>query len=655
MSMRQRPGRPGSDATEPLGSERADRTTRRRGTPAWVVLAAGALLCAPAILSGTHIRAGEEANRPVTATATPKPKPTAPPPASQPPSPAADAPGPLHERIDRLIEAALARQLPGQAPAAPATDGEFLRRVWLDLAGTIPTAAEARAFLDDPSPYKRTALIDRLLEAPTFARRMQQVFDVMLMERRTDVYVPSGPWREFLRSAFADDRPYDVLVRQILTADGADPATRPAARFLLDREGDPNVLTRDIGRLFLGMDLQCCQCHDHPLIDDYKQQHYYGLYAFLSRTVVAGGKGADGTIKPGSVAMLGEKAEGDVTFTSVFKKKVTHKTGPRVLEGKPVAEPPVAKGQEYLIPPDKDGKVRPVPVVSRRTLLGPSLASPESPAFARNIVNRLWALMMGRGIVHPVDLHHDANPPSNPELLDLLATQFVAMKYDIKAFLRELTMTRAYQRSSEPPPDSSPELAEPKHFAVAAVRPTSPEQLAWSVMQAVGYLAAAKAEAEWQLDGADPRMKAILGQDARRRALRAATVEERVYDRLAPNVGTFVSHFGGVAGQPQEGAEATSTVDQALFMANGEPIRSWLNPAPGWLIGRINALTDPSAVAEELYLSLLSRRPTADERTEVADYLTKRAADPKKPGERLSALRELAWGVLASTEFRFNH
>ena len=102
---------------------------------------------------------------------------------------------------------------------------------------------------------------------------------------------------------------------------------------------------RNVGRLFLGMDLQCCQCHDHPLIDGYHQQQYYGLYAFLSRTVLVGGKGPDGAIKPGSVAVLGEKAEGDVTYSSVFKKKVSHKTGPRVLEGQRPAEPAVPKGR----------------------------------------------------------------------------------------------------------------------------------------------------------------------------------------------------------------------------------------------------------------------------------------------------------------------
>jgi hypothetical protein len=586
---------------------------------------------------------------------TPKPQPKATPPSSTLRSGSLS----LHEAIDQLIEARLASELPGQAPAAPATDAEFLRRVWLDLAGMIPTSAEARAFLDDPSPYKRLALIDRLLESPTYARRMQEVFDVTLMERRPDLYVRSEPWRQFLHRAFAENRHYDQVVRQILAADGTDPATRAAARFLLDREGDPNVITRDVGRLFLGMDLQCCQCHDHPLIDGYKQQHYYGLYAFVSRTVLVGGKEADGTIRPGSVAMLGEKADGDVTFSSVFKKKISHKTGPRVLDGASLTELSVPKGQEYLIPPDKDNKVPPVPVYSRRKLLGPSLSAADSPAFARNIANRLWALLMGRGIVHPLDLHHDDNPPTYPELLDLLARRFVTMNYDIKALLRELTMTRAYQRSSEPPPGSSPELAEPRHFAVAGLRPASPEQLAWSMMQATGLLELTRKDIERKLDGSDPRMQAILASSAKNRAVRAVLLEEKLYARLAPNVGAFVTYFGGVAGQPQHSAEATSTVDQALFLTNGQPVRSWLNSGSGWLIGRLSALADPSDVAEELYLSVLSRRPSSPERAEVADYLADRAAKPTKtqnPAQgQVAALRELAWGVLSSTEFRFNH
>ncbi|MGO9921166.1 MAG: DUF1549 domain-containing protein [Isosphaeraceae bacterium] len=555
---------------------------------------------------------------------------------------------PLHERIDRLIETQLERGLPGpnRAPAAPATDSEFLRRVWLDLAGVIPPAEEARAFLDDPSPYKRARLIDRLLESPLHARRMQQVFDTLWMERRPDLHVPAPAWRAFLYQAFNENQPYDELVRAVLGADGTDPRTRGAARFSLDREADPHTLARDVGRLFLGVDLTCCQCHDHPLIDGYKQAYYYGLFAFLNRTVLVTEPAAGG-------AVLGEKAEGDVQFASVFKKKVIRRTGPRVLDGPPLPEPKIPAGQEYLVPPDKDGKVRPVPVSGRRNRLAASIASSDVPAFSRNVVNRIWALLLGRGIVHPVDLHHPDNPPSHPELLDLLAREFVAMKFDLRAFLRELTLTRAYQRSSEAPPDSSPGLDDPAGFAVAALRPLSPEQLAWSTMQGLGIVAATRALVIHQLEDHDPRIREILAGDPKRRALRVRLVEDSVYGKLEPSVGPFVRLFGGVAGQPQTGSEGSSTVDQALFITNGEPIRSWLNPQGGFLVERLMALPDSSSVAELLYLSLLSRRPTSEERAEAAGYLARRTRE--QPRERTSALRELVWSLIASTEFRFNH
>jgi len=554
---------------------------------------------------------------------------------------------PLHERIDRLIEAHLGQSLPGpnRAPAAPATDSEFLHRVWLDLAGIIPPADEARAFLDDPSPYKRARLIDRLLESPLYARRMQQVFDTLWMERRPDLHVPTPQWRAFLYQAFTENQPYDELVRTVLSADGTDPSTRGATKFTLDREADPHTLSRDVGRLFLGVDLTCCQCHDHPLIDGYKQSYYYGLFAFLNRTVLV--------TDPTAGTVLGEKAEGDVQFTSVFKKKVIRQTGPRVLDGPPLKEPSISAGQGYLIPPDKEGKVRPVPVSSRRNRLAVSIASNDVPAFTQNIVNRIWALLLGRGIVHPPDLHHADNPPSHPELLDLLAREFVAMKFDLKTFLRELTLTRAYQRSSEAPPDSSPGLEEASQFAVATLRPLSPEQLAWSAMQGLGIVAATRALVIHQLEDNDPRIREILSRDRKRRALRTRLVEDSVYGNLEASVGPFVRLFGGVAGQSQSAFEGRSTVDQALFITNGEPIRSWLNPGPGSLVQRCLALADSSNVAELLYLSLLSRRPTTEERAEVADYLARRTR--QQPQERANALRELVWSLIASTEFRFNH
>jgi hypothetical protein len=555
---------------------------------------------------------------------------------------AATAGEPLRRQIDRAIDAKLDS---GGSAAAPSTDAEFLRRVYLDLTERIPTSAEARAFLDDPSPYKRERLVDRLLDSPAYAWRMADAFDVMLMERRDDLNVPSAQWRAFLRRAFAENVPYDQLVTQILSADGTDPATRPAAKFTLDRLADPYLLTRDISRVFLGRDIQCAQCHDHPLVDDYKQAHYYGLFAFLNRTSLWPGPATERN------NMLAEKAEGDVTFSSVFKKKEKpHATGPRVLDNPPVAEPAVAKGAEYLLAPDKENKVRPIPRVSRRAMLAGQLTSPNVPEFSRNIVNRLWALMMGRGIVHPLDMHHGDNPPSHPELLDLMAKEFVASGHNVKAFLRELALSQTYQRSSEPPPGGSPaesQAEEVPTFGVSAVRPLPAEALGWSVIQAFGYVESYRKRAADRLDGHDPKAQALFRSDPKRQALREALIEQEVHDELGGYVAAFVRQFGSAAGQPPDAV--SSTVQQALFLSNGQPIASWLNPAGGTLTARLTALTDPSALAEELYLSLYSRRPTGEERDEVARYLAERGKD------RPAAIQELTWALLASTEFRFNH
>ena len=264
---------------------------------------------------------------------------------------------PLHARIDALVAA----RHPGHAAEAapPADDAEFLRRAALDLRGGIPTAGEVRAFLADPSPDKRPRRIDALLAAPGYARRMAHHFDVVLMERRRDSKVPRAAWEKYLRDAFAANRPYDELVREILSADGTAAATRPAAKFLLDRDLEPNLVTKDVGRIFLGRNFQCAQCHDHPVVAAYKQEHYYGIYAFLNRSYLFP-RAAD------AKAVIAEKAEGDVSFTSVFDETKEQKsTTPRMPGGKPLAEPKLEKGKEYEVPP-KGPAVRPVPAFSRR-------------------------------------------------------------------------------------------------------------------------------------------------------------------------------------------------------------------------------------------------------------------------------------------------
>ncbi|HEX5271077.1 MAG TPA: DUF1549 domain-containing protein [Gemmataceae bacterium] len=517
----------------------------------------------------------------------------------------------LHERIDRA--AAAGEKDFDKHAAVPAPDAEFLRRVTLDLTGTIPTAADARAFLKDTSPDKRARLIDRLLASPEYARHMRDVFDVMLMERRPDKNVPRAAWQEYLRASFADNKPWDVFVHEILSADGGDPKARPAAKFLLDRDGEPNLSARDVGRLFLGMNLQCAQCHDHPLVESYKQADYYGIFAFLSRTFVF-------TDKTKNLAVLAEKADGVTTYQSVFDpKKETKTTLPVVPGGRPVVEPAPEKGKEYEVAPAAG--VRPVPKYSRRAQLAGQVATKDNERFRRNIANRLWALMTGRGLVHPPDLDHPGNPPSHPGLLALLADEIAATKFDVRNFLREIALSKTYQHSSEPPAGVTE--VSPTSLTVARLRPLSPEQLARALMQATGLT------------------------DAERAALGKGATEAALEARLAGNVAPFVATFGGKPGQAQDNIEAT--LAQALFLSNGKLVRGWLTPRAGNLTNRLGALEGADAVAEELYLSVLTRMPTGDERKEVADTLKGHAAD------RAAALPELAWALLASAEFRFNH
>src|SRR5436190_162773 len=353
----------------------------------------------------------------------------------------------LHERFDRLVETAAI------GPLAPiCSDPDFVRRVYLDLTGVIPTAAQARAFVADLSPDKRQRLIDELLTTPAFIRHMTITLDVMLMERKPEKVVKQPEWESYLYKSLADNKPLDQLFRELIAADTAvgqasslPDELRPAARFILDRDAEPNLITRDIGRLAFGMDLQCCQCHDHPLVDDYYQDDYYGLFAFVHRTSLF-------TDAKSKLISLTEKADGEASFKSVFTGASSDKALPRLPKGAVLfVEPTFDKGEEYTVKPDKT--VRGIPKFSRRAALAQMV--PTSREFSRNVANRLWAIMFGRGLVHPLDFHYAANPPANPRLLTLLADELSPRRFQLRPFLRELALTRAYQRSCDTPqPDT---------------------------------------------------------------------------------------------------------------------------------------------------------------------------------------------------------
>lgn len=468
---------------------------------------------------------------------------------------------PLHQRIDALVESAS----PGPA-AALSDDAEFLRRVYLDLAGTIPDAAAARAFLDDANPAKRAALIDQLLASPRFARHMQHTFNSMWLERRRSTLVGKGvtddEWTKYLYQSFLDNKPLNELVREVLAADGADPKLRAAVKYYLDRDAEPNLLARDVGRLFFGHDLQCAQCHDHPLVDDYLQAEYYGLAAFFTRGSVFT------DVKDESKLFYAELAEGEINFKSVFTGNARDRVLPELPEGKPVAEPKLAEADRYVVAP-ADG-VRPVPKYSRRAQLASLATAGKSAAFNRNLANRLWAHMLSRGVVHPLDMQHSGNPAVQSELLDLLAAELVQMKFDIRAFFREVALSKTYQRTSvepdptRPPVDPgvlSPSLAtwQTEVDRLTAEVPKLEEAVAAADgVQATAYeahAAALDAQAKIEKDRAEAKKASDELSAALAAAIKEVTTKEDVHKTLA------------AAQAPAEAAAAKLPEDKALAEA----------------------------------------------------------------------------------------
>ena len=301
-----------------------------------------------------------------------------------------------------------------------------------------------------------------------------------------------------------------------------------------------------------------------------------------------------------------------------------------------LADPAVDKGMEYVVKPGP--KQRGVPAYSRRLKLAQELPRTATRGFARNLANRLWALMYGRGLVHPLDLHHAENPPSHPELLDRLEAWIVEHEYDVKALLEQIALSQAYQRSSVLP-NGEEEIREDT-FAVAMMRGLTPEQLRWSWLQATGRIEAhhSRRNAATQKQPAESTepTPAWKSQLARNEAL------ERQSESL-------LEVFAGLPGSTDEVFQPT--VDQALYLRNSVKLLPLLNDGPGTLLAKLLETTDARAVAEELHLAVLARKPTEDETAMVVAHLT----DKKALSEWRESLQALQWGLLLSAEFRLNH
>ena len=523
----------------------------------------------------------------------------------------------LHNRIDDLI-----RFKVGDVPfSKTADDASFLRRVTLDLTGNIPTPDEVITFLADKSAGKRTKLVDRLISGESFAAHWTERLNVMFLERLDEGKVTQEEWDNFMKETLRGKPLWDDMIRQMIEANGQG-ASRAAMKFL--GKADHHAMTEDIARLLLGMDLTCAKCHDHPSVKEWKQAHYWGLFAYLNQTKQATAK------KENKVYLVEGLSSKKVDFESVFDL-VKMSTGPKLPAGEEVVIPQYEKGEEYD-KPAADG-LPAVPKFRPRELLATDLTSKDNELFARNSVNRIWFLLMGRGLSHPLDEMHSKNPPSHPKLLDLLAREFVSHGFDLKWLIREIMMSEVYQRSSRLP-NGVPKV-EPDSYRVSLPKGLTPEQLLRAVLRATGNVEWAKAlEVEPDAEKFD-----------RKGYFTGSNVE------LPPSLGEIESIFIQTFAHPPGTAEVDFSpgVNKSLFLMNDRLIQHWLKPRTGNLIDRLSKMDAPDSMAKEMYLAVLSRLPEKEEAIWITDYLARN--EPR----RTAALADLAWALLNSAEFTFNH
>ncbi len=530
----------------------------------------------------------------------------------------------LARRIDELLLPAAA----AGGRAGVCDDAAFVRRVHLDFAGRIPSVAETTRFLADDSPDKRRRLVDTLLAGPEYPARMRDLFHAMLMERRGD----HPEWSRFLEASFRRNKPWDRLVREILDPDPADEEIRGAAFFHTRRlekvgqqETDHPGLTRDVGRMFLGIDLQCAQCHNHLQIAAYKQADFQGLFVAYRNAFIRG----DVKFPAVGEKLLTDKLE----FSSVFDP-TSRSTAPRVPGRAEVEIVRFEKDQEWLVPPDKKTSFPGTPRFRPLAAIAAELPRAENDAFVANIANRLWFVMLGRGLVEPLDQIHVGNPPSHPDVLALLCEEMRARRFDVRETLRAIALTDAYQRGSTLTGDEA--AAEVAPYARASERRLSAEQLFQSMLVACGPREAVPrgdVGAEPPAAAGEPPPESVADKDARERLDRAR--------------GAFVKAFANVPQDPE--IEFAPSLRSALFLLNDPVIEELLAPRPGHLLDRLAKAAAEAELAEELFLAVFSRRPTDDEVRAVAEALA------REPDRRAAALANVVWAMLASTEFCLNH
>jgi hypothetical protein len=475
------------------------------------------------------------------------------------------------QRIDDRLEARLKpANIP---PSPPASDAEFLRRVYLDLHGVVPTANRVKSFLDDRTADKRAKVIDELLADPRFAEHLADIWDDYLLPDNDDTRSNRPRFKAWLQDEF-QSKPWDQIALDLLTATGQRDKDPGMLYLLKSRETlSPAELTDLVSQYFVGIRLNCAQCHDHPFTI-WKQTDYWGLAAFFTEIQYT-----DRRLQKSGLIR---------DDPAVAVDKLEHAAQLRT--------PKFLGGEELVVERE----------VPHRQALARWLTTPDNPYFARAMVNRMWAQFFGRGLVNPVDDMHQGNEPTHPELLSELSAEFAASSFDLRKLCRAICNTSAYQRTSMPVAGNEGDAALYSHMAVKVL---TPEQLYDSL------------------------------------AVVLPPTGERKGGRIGNPRDEFVQFFRS-EGDPNPLAYDRG-IPQALRLMNSSQFLS-----PRVESDRVRSMfavgaTDAEAI-DGLYLHVLARRPTDDERKVLDQFLS------AHPGERDAACAEIVWALMNSSEFSLN-
>jgi hypothetical protein len=475
----------------------------------------------------------------------------------------------------------------GLQPSPPSDDATFLRRVTVDLCGRLPTVEETVVFLEDKSGSKRRLAIDRLLDSPDYPAYFAMRWGAILRNSKlAGADQASYAFHNWIKDMIARNRPYDEFVRGVVAAAGEWQDAPAINWYWQTRDDQLHSVTADTAQVFLGIRLQCARCHHHPY-ERWGQEDYYGLAGFFTR--------------------LGRKSFGQPPPYFASSKVTTGEKNP--LTGK-VPEPKFLDGEYGKFTPEDDP----------RHALVDWMAQPDNPFFARVLVNRLWGHFMGRGLVDEVDDMRESNPPSNPELLDALAKDFIDHKFDVRHIVQTLVNSRVYQLSSAPTERNKDDR---QNFARFYARRLIAEVLLDAVDQTTGT-------------------KTRFGNIAD--SARAVDLPHEGFGSYFLDTFDRPKRVSGCECERSSGA----TLAQVLLLANSDELENKLADGKGRIAKLASAEKPIPDKIDEIYLSAFARHPHSKELETTVKYV-------ESQEDKRKALEDVLWTIVNSKEFLFNH